>query len=77
MHKSTDIIAKQNNQFNTMESMGFLNSTTNFFQPGPDMQAFANGFKIVDTDVDVNGAAEEYIGFAFAEASFKQNKATN
>ncbi len=77
MHKSTDIIAKQNNQFNTMESMGFLNTTTNFFQPGPDLQAYANGFKIVDTDVDVNGAAEEYIGFAFAEASFKQNKATN
>lgn len=76
MSKATDIIAAQNNQFNVMDSMGFLNTTGNFFN-NLAMHAYASGFKLVDTDADVNAAGAEYIGFAFAEASLQNAKATN
>jgi len=75
MMKVTDIIAAQNNQFNLMDSMGFLNTTDNMFN-NIGMHAQANGFKVVDTDAAVNVNAAEYVGIAFAEAGFPVNKAS-
>lgn len=76
MHKATGIIDAQNNQFNLMESMGFLNTDDNFFQ-NIGIEAYASGFKIRDLDTAVNAAGAEYVGWAFAEAGFPRAKATN
>jgi hypothetical protein len=76
MHKATDIIGAQNNQFNLMDSMGFLNTDDNFFQ-NIGIEAYSNGFKIRDLDAAVNAAGAEYVGWAFAEASFPNAKATH
>ncbi len=76
MHKATDVIGDQNNQFNLMDSMGFLNTSDNFFQ-NIGIEAYSNGFKIRDLDTAVNAAGAEYVGWAFAEAGFPRAKATN
>ncbi len=76
MYKCTDIIGAQNNQFNLMDSMGFLNTTDNFFQ-NIGIEAYSNGFKIRDLDTAVNVNAEEYVGWAIAEAAFPIAKAPN
>jgi hypothetical protein len=76
MYKCTDIIGAQNNQFNLMDSMGFLNTTANFFQ-NIGIEAYSNGFKIRDTDTDANANAVEYVGWAIAEAAFPIAKAPN
>lgn len=69
MLKVTRIISAQSNQQNLMESQGFLNTTDVFFQ-NIGIDAYSSGFKVRDLDATVNAAGAEYVGFAFAEASF-------
>ena len=52
-----------------------LNSTGQAGGLARDVDVYANGFKVRDTNVDVNQNLAEYVGIAFAEAPFENTKA--
>lgn len=52
-----------------------LNGTNQAGGLARDVDVYSNGFKVRDTNVDVNQNLAEYVGIAFAEAPFENTKA--